>query len=100
MVPVLSFSGSEAGIVKVWNILGNEPISRFRNTSSARPSFRDGSVHPVVSMHFHPHEMVLGVGGTDAKLNVSLLRRGSNVRQMLTGLYNPDIPLSVLINSQ
>lgn len=64
--------GSENGIVKVWNILGNEPISRFRNTSSARPSFRDGSVHPVISMMFHPHEMVLGVGATDAKLNVRI----------------------------
>lgn len=49
---------------------GQEPLSRFRNTSSARPSFRDGSVHPIVSMHFHPHEMILGVGATDAKLNV------------------------------
>lgn len=75
-------SGSEAGIVKVWNILGQEPISRFRNTSSARPSFRDGSVHPVVSMQFHPHEMVLGVGGTDAKLNVSAATSPNGYRRV------------------
>lgn len=62
-------SGTENGIVKVWNMTDDEPISRFRNTAVSRSSYAGG--HPIVSMQFHPHEMTLGVGATDAKLNVS-----------------------------
>ena len=53
-------------------MLGEESISRFRNTAATRPSFSRDGIHPIVSMMFHPHEMVLGVGATDAKLNVGL----------------------------
>ena len=54
----------------------DEPISRFRNTAASRAAYaREGAIHPVLSMQFHPHEMVLGVGAADAKLNVRTFRR-------------------------
>ena len=52
-------------------MLGEEPISRFRNSAATRVSFAREGPHSIVSMLFHPHEMLLGVGATDAKLNVS-----------------------------
>ena len=69
-------SGSESGVVKVWNVNDvdvkrPEPISRFRNVNVARAAHaRDHAVQPVTSMRFHPHEMILSVGAADAKLNV------------------------------
>lgn len=72
------YSGSDAGIVKVWNMNTDAAISKFRNADpagSGPASRRDaGAVHTIKSMMFHPHEMSLAVGATDTRVNVSDFR--------------------------
>lgn len=64
-------SGSDSGVVKVWNILENDPIAQFRNSPSMRGASPRDSIQPITTLEFHPHDMVLAVGATNAKLNVS-----------------------------
>lgn len=89
-----NISGSDSGIVKVWDVNDQEaPVSRFRNSNGGRNTYTRGEpIHPVISMEFHPHMMMLAVCSDNAKINVRLLHY-VYTRTMPLTLY--DIPLGL-----
>ncbi|KEI41870.1 uncharacterized protein L969DRAFT_83722 [Mixia osmundae IAM 14324] len=59
-------TASEYDVVKVWNMTGTEPISKFRNSAGLLTQRITGTS----SMAFHPHQMLLATGADDGHLNL------------------------------